>query len=119
MTYQALATTAVKEEIAAIDSAAARFLTQVLTRFSENYKRSKGFDEPPVHDPCAVAYVIDPTVMQTRKAVVHVECWGRYSSGMTVTDLRRPAPEDCHTSVAVKLDQARFWNLITDAVKAL
>ena len=39
--------------------------------------------------------------------------------GMTVTDLRRPAPEDCHTSVAVKLDQARFWNLITDAVKAL
>lgn len=119
LTYQALATTAVKKEIAAIDSEAARFLTQVLTRFSENYKRSKGFDEPPVHDPCAVAYVIDPTVMQTRKAVVHVECWGRYSNGMTVTDLRRPAPEDCHTSVAVKLDQARFWNLITDAVKAL
>lgn len=119
LTYQALATTAVKKEIAAIDSEAARFLTQVLTRFSENYKRSKGFDEPPVHDPCAVAYVIDPTVMQTRKAVVHVECWGRYSNGMTVTDLRRPAPEDCHTSVAVKLDQARFWKLITDAVKAL
>lgn len=119
LTYQALATAAVKKEIAGIDSQAARFLTQVLARFSENYKRSKGFDEPPVHDPCAVAYVIDPMVMQTRKAVVHVECWGRYSNGMTVTDLRRPAPEDCHTSVAVKLYQTRFWNLITDAVKNL
>ena len=44
LTYQALATAAVKEKIAEIDTPAARFLTQVLARFSENYKRSKGFD---------------------------------------------------------------------------
>ena len=100
LTYQALATTAVKGKVAAMQTPAAYFLNQVLTRFSENYKRSKGFDEPPVHDPCAVAY-------------------GLYTSGMTVADFRRIAPEDCHTKVALKLDQDRFWNLIFEALQHL
>lgn len=119
LTYQALATREVKEEIAAINTDAARFLTQVLARFSENYKRSKGFDEPPVHDPCAVAYVIDPTLIETRKAPIHVEYRGQYTNGMTVVDFRRAAPPDCHTAAAIKLDQKRFWNLIIEAVKNL
>ena len=117
LTYQALATKDVKEKIARIDTPCAQFLTQVLTRFSENYKRSKGFDEPPVHDPCAIAYVIDPSIIRVRKAPVHVEYRGQFTSGMTVTDLRKPAPSDCHTAVATHLDQERFWNLIIEAVK--
>lgn len=119
LTYQALATQDVKNTIASIDSDAGRFVTQVLARFSENYKKSKGFDAPPVHDACAVGYVIDPTVIKTRKAPVHVECIGRYTAGMTVTDLRRTAPEDCHTSVAVKLERQRFWNLVVESLKNL
>ena len=117
LTYQALATKDVKEKIARIDTPCAQFLTQVLTRFSENYKRSKGFDEPPVHDPCAIAYVIDTSIIQVRKAPVHVEYRGQFTSGMTVTDLRKPAPSDCHTAVATHLDRERFWNLIIEAVK--
>jgi purine nucleosidase len=35
---------------------------------------------------------------------------------MTVADFRAPAPEDCHTSVAVDLDHKRFWDLVTDAL---
>jgi purine nucleosidase len=116
LTYQALATQTVKDKIAAIHTPASYFVTQVLTRFSENYKKSKGFDEPPVHDACAVAYVIDPGVIETRKAPVHVEYRGEYTSGMTVTDLRRKAPQDCHTAVAMKLDRERFWNLVIEAV---
>ena len=119
LTYQALATQDVKNTIASIDTDAGRFVTQVLARFSENYKKSKGFDAPPVHDACAVGYVIDPTVIETRKAPVHVECFGRYTAGMTVTDLRRTAPEDCHTSVAVKLERQRFWNLVVESLKNL
>ena len=119
LTYQALATQDVKNTIASIDSDAGRFVTQVIARFSENYKKSKGFDAPPVHDACAVGYVIDPTVIETRKAPVHVECIGRYTAGMTVTDLRRTAPEDCHTSVAVKLERQRFWNLVVESLKNL
>lgn len=119
LTYQALASAAVKEKIAEIDTPAARFLTQVLARFSENYKRSKGFDEPPVHDPCAVARVIDETIVKASRAPIHVEYRGDYTAGMTVTDLRGKVPVDCHTSVALELDRERFWNLIIEAAKRL
>ena len=42
-----------------------------------------------------------------------------YTSGMTVADFRRKAPEDCHTKVALKLDQNRFWDLIFQALMHL
>ncbi|MGB9035207.1 MAG: nucleoside hydrolase, partial [Paeniglutamicibacter sp.] len=80
------------------------------------YKDAQGFDFPPVHDPCAVAYVIDPTIVTTRKVPVDIELAGTLTLGMTVADFRAPAPADCHTSVAVDLDHERFWNLVTDAL---
>lgn len=119
LTYQALATDEVKARIAEMKTPVGQFLTDVLTQFSMTYKKSKGFDEPPVHDPCAVAYVIDPDCIEVRQAPVHVEYRGMYTNGMTVTDLRKKAPEDCHTFVATKLDHKRFWQLIEDAVKNL
>ena len=38
---------------------------------------------------------------------------------MTVADFRGPAPEDCHTQVAVGLDHGRFWELVTEAIAAI
>jgi purine nucleosidase len=63
-----------------------------------------------------VAYVIDPTVMSTRKVPVDIELQGKLTLGMTVADFRAPAPDDCHTSVAVDLDHKKFWDLVADAI---
>ena len=79
----------------------------------------RGHSDAPVHDPCAVAYVIDPTVVEAQPVPIAVELTGTLTAGMTVADFRRPAPEDCHTWVALKLDQARFWDLVTEAVERL
>ncbi len=72
-----------------------------------------------MHDPCAVAYVIDPDVMTVRKAPVDIELTGGLTMGMTVTDFRWPIPEDCRTQVAVQLDHERFWNLVVDALERI
>ena len=69
-----------------------------------------------MHDPCAVAFVIDPAVLTTRRAPLDVELHGALTTGMTVADLRGPEPADCHTRVAVTLDHARFWDLVVDAL---
>ena len=63
-----------------------------------------------------VAYVIDPSIVSTRKVPVNIELQGTLTLGMTVADFRAPAPADCHTSVAVDLDHARFWDLVTEAL---
>ena len=72
-----------------------------------------------MHDPCAVAFVIDPQVLTTRCAPLDVELSGTLTTGMTVADLRAPAPPDCHTRVALTLHHARFWDLVVDALARL
>lgn len=119
LTHQALATPAVREKLDAVGTGPARFVGELLDFFGETYLREQGFAAPPVHDPCAVAYVVDPDVMTVRKTPVDIELTGRLTVGMTVADFRRPAPADCHTQVAVDLDHERFWNLITDALERI
>ena len=72
-----------------------------------------------MHDPCTVAYLIDPTVVTTKKVPLDVELTGTLTLGMTVADFRAPAPPDCNTQVAVKLDHERFWDLVVDAIAAV
>ncbi|MEV7197272.1 nucleoside hydrolase [Streptomyces sp. NPDC093510] len=119
LTHQALATPEVIERIGKVGTKPALFVNELLDFFGAMYLEAQGFDAPPVHDPCAVAYVIDPSVMTVRKAPVDVELTGTLTLGMTVTDFRAPAPDDCTTQVAVDLDHTRFWDLIVDALERI
>lgn len=116
LTHQALATPEVVEKIAAVGTKPAEFVMELMEFFTQTYKDAQGFDYPPVHDPCAVAYVIDPSIVSTRKVPVNIELQGTLTLGMTVADFRAPAPEHCNTSVAVDLDHEKFWDLVTDAL---
>ena len=118
LTHQALATPDVVERIAKIDTKPAEFVVELLKFFGKMYKQAQGFNYPPVHDPCAVAYVIDPTLIETVSVPVNIELTGTHTLGMTVADFRYP-PKPCNTQVATKLDKERFWNLIIDAIKRL
>ncbi|WEG72576.1 nucleoside hydrolase [Vagococcus intermedius] len=117
LTHQALATPEVRDKIKEIDTIPAKFVDELLEFFGIMYKKSQGFDSPPVHDPCTIAYLIDPTVMTTKSVPVDIELYGSLTKGMTVTDFRYPIPENCHTQVAVDLDHEKFWKMIFDALK--
>lgn len=119
LTHQALATPEIVAEIKAIGTAPAQFVVELLDFFGTMYKSAQGFDSPPVHDPCAVAYVIDPKVMTTRKVPIDIELTGTLTLGMTVADFRMPPASDCHTQVAVELDHRYFWDLIIDALNRI
>jgi purine nucleosidase len=119
LTHQALATPAVVERIAAVDTAPARLVLELLEFFGATYKQSQGFESPPVHDPCAVAYVIDPTIVRTVKVPIDIELTGTLTLGMTVADFRAPAPDDCTTWAATELDHERFWALVVDALERI
>lgn len=119
LTHQALATPEVEQRIADLATPLSDFLIGLMGFFRKTYQDQQGFDDPPVHDPCTLAYLIDPDIVHTRRAPIRVERGGELTTGMTVADLRMPAPDDCHTRYATKLDQARFWDLVIDAVRVL
>lgn len=116
LTHQALATDEVAERIAAVPGSLSQFTLGLFTFFRKAYQDAQGFDFPPVHDPCTLAYLIDPTIVETVKVPVDVELNGSLTTGMTVADFRAPAPEDCHTKVATRLDAPGFWGLVVDAI---
>src|SRR6266581_8322935 len=79
LTHQALATPAVLQRISGLGTPVSRVAVQLMEFFRETYRRNSGFDSPPVHDPCAVARVIDPTVMHCVDAIERIGAPARAS----------------------------------------
>ena len=119
LTYQARVSEEQVARIAAIPTASAKLLAEILTAFNVRYRRVRGFGDAPLHDPCAIACVLDPTVVRYVPVPISVELTGTRTRGMTVADFRRTAPEGCHTHAALELDLARFWDMMADAVSRL
>lgn len=119
VTHQALATPEVVAAITAVGTAPARFVLELLEFFGQTYRDTQGFDYPPVHDPCAVALVIDPSVMTVVRVPLDIELTGTLTLGMTVADFRAPAPADCTTYAGTGLDADKFWALIVDALERI
>jgi purine nucleosidase len=120
VTHQALATDDVADRIRALDTPLADFVLGLFSFFRQAYHDEQGFEFPPVHDPVAVARVIDASIVGSVRAPITVELHGEQTLGMTVTELR-PAhiPDDCRTYAATSLDADRFWDLVIDAIERL
>ena len=87
--------------------------------FASAYNRLWGMPHPPLHDPVAVARVIDRSIVGCVDANVTVELHGRYTRGATVVDLHRYLDRPVNAQVAVTLDADRFWDRMIAAVTAL
>ena len=116
VTHQALATPDVLGRIEAIGTPLARVCHELLTYFSDAYRTYFGFESPPVHDPVAVAAVIDPTIVAVRPLNVEIELTGTYTRGATVVDMDRVTGRKPNALVATGLDVARFWDLMIGAI---
>ena len=67
---------------------AGRFVAELSDFFQRFHERSYGFEGSPIHDAMAVAHVIDPTLVTTRRVNVAVETRSELCDGRTVVDLR-------------------------------
>ena len=110
VTHRALATEPVLERIAALDTPVARMSVALMRSFAETYLRVFGFDAPAVHDPCAVAAVIDPAIVPTRRMNVAIDTASALSLGRTVCDVYAKTGREPNADVGMGLDVERFWD---------
>lgn len=116
LTHQAQATAGNVERIAALDTAPSRFVVDLL-RAAEKRMILLGWgSELALHDVCAVAYAIDPTLMTAQEAHVVVELRGEHTYGMTVTDFRC-RNGTANTTVPQRLEVDRFWSMLVDSLE--
>lgn len=118
LTHQALATGDVIERIAQIGTPLARTCAEWLDYYGGTYRSVFGID-PPLHDPCALAIALDPTLATGSDVSVAVETEGRWTRGATVVDLHGRLGLPPNAWVARDLDVPRFWNRMVAAILAL
>ena len=119
VTHQALVTDDVLARFERIGTPLARICVEWMTFFASTYRQLWGFEAPPLHDPVAVARVIDPAIVRCVEANVVVETKGEWTSGATAVDLFHYTGRAPNAQVAVELDREAFWTRIVDAVTAL
>src|SRR5215218_5675532 len=119
LTHQAIATPEMVARLEALDTELGRVVAGWMTFFGSTYERLWGLPGPPVHDACAVAQAIDPTLVRCVDAFVAIETEGRWTRGATVVDLHDRLGREPNARVAMELDAARFWDLLLAAVERL
>ncbi len=112
VTHQAQATPEVRARIRALGSPVARLVDDLLGFFGETYLQVYGFPAPPVHDPCAVAQAIDPTLIRCRPMHVDIELRGEWTTGRTVCDRYGRTGKPANAAVGLELDVPRFWDML-------
>ena len=117
VTHTAIFNSQVQARVEAMGSNLARMVVELMTFFSATYKSEFGFmDGPPVHDACAVAYVIDPSLFEAPLWHVDVVTGEHLCAGQTVCDqwnsFKKPA--NCH--VCTRMNVSGFWNMLLEAL---
>ena len=116
VTHQALAT---EERIARLRNAhrpVANFAADLLVYFADSYKNVFGFPSPPVHDPCAVAAVIDSSIIPSSSMYVEIETTSQLSAGRTVCDVYNKLEQPTNARVGYGLDVDRFWEMLIEVL---
>jgi len=118
VTHRALFTRAHAERLREAGRAG-RFVAELSDFFQRFHERSYGFEGSPIHDAMAVAHVIDPTLVTTRRANVAVEAHSELCDGRTVVDLRGVTGRPENADVGVDVDAERFLELLVSRIASL
>lgn len=116
VTHQALCVPKIQERLERT-GAAGRFVGALIDFYRARNAERGAWPDPPVHDPVAVAAVIDPGMVRTEPATVEVETASHLTAGMTVVDFAARSGQGHR--VATGLDVDAFWALVLDALGRL
>ena len=111
VTHQASAGFAERESLRSLGQSGA-VVAELLEYFAGTYERVFGFDAPPLHDPVAVAAVLEPGLLKALPMRVDVECEGELTRGETVCDFYGVTGKPPNAEVGVELDREGFFDLL-------
>jgi purine nucleosidase/pyrimidine-specific ribonucleoside hydrolase len=86
---------------------------------SGTYNRLWSLPHAPLHDPLAIAIVIDPFLVHSQDANVEIELRGEFTRGATVIDLLGITGRPTNARVAINLNTERLWKLMISALHNL
>jgi purine nucleosidase len=91
-----------------------------MTDFFERYDREKyGSLGAPLHDPCVIAYLLNPSMFSGRHINVEIETSSELTLGMTVADWWRVTDRPANAHFLGDIDADAFFKLLTERLASL
>lgn len=103
-------------ELAKIDTPLGKLVNDWLLFYEKLHRNSMGVGGA-MHDPLALALVIDPTLVRTRPAHIGVDLGGTYTFGATVADFWNERGLKDNALIANEVDADRFFKLMFELLR--
>ncbi|KAF0984787.1 hypothetical protein FDP41_000686 [Naegleria fowleri] len=116
VTHTVLATPQILERCDKMNSKFGAICKELLLFFKDTYKRVFFMEDPPLHDPCTIAYLLNPSLFTLEFMRVDVECSSRFCNGRTVCDVYHMSNQPKNVHVATKVNVAGFWELLFECL---
>jgi inosine-uridine nucleoside N-ribohydrolase len=112
VTHHARVTEDILGRIAALETTVSRLVVDLMRFFGGADRPGSGFTPPALHDACAIAYVIDPTLVDVQPMFVGIETRSEFCDGRTVCDLNGVLRRPSNALVGLSLNRSRFWDTL-------
>ncbi|MQQ07357.1 nucleoside hydrolase [Epibacterium sp. SM1979] len=119
VTHKVLATRSHIETFRAMGSTVGTFTAEMLDFFERFDVAKYGSEGGPLHDPCVIAYLLQPNLFQGRHINVEIETESKLTLGMTVADWWRVTERAPNAMFMGDVDAEGFFALLTERIARL
>lgn len=111
LTWQSAVPRSIAQRLASTADPIAQTFSAWLDFYSQG-ETTPGADGPSLHDPCAMAAVIDPSLISTVPAFVAVETQSPWTLGESVVDTTGYFGREPNVQLGTTLNREGFWRLL-------
>ena len=119
VTHKALTTRARIAAFRALDTRVGTATAELLEFFERFDEEKYGTDGGPLHDPCVIAYLLEPGLFKGRDCHVAVETSSELTMGMTVVDWWGVTGRSRNATVMRDIDDEGFFKLLVERLGRL
>ena len=119
VTHKALTTAKRVEAFRSLGNTVGAATAQMLEFFERFDENKYGTDGGPLHDPCVIAYLLEPEIFAGRDCNVTVETQSELTMGMTVIDWWGVTKRPKNARVMRDIDHDRFFALLAERLGRL
>ena len=119
VTHQVLTTKTRMDKVRNIGNRTGKEVANLTTFFERFDKEKYGLDGAPLHDPCVIAYLLEPEIFEGRFVNVEIETESELTRGMTVADWWDVTDRNPNALFIGRVDSDRFFELLTERLRLL
>jgi purine nucleosidase len=118
-THKALTTNARVEKFRTMKNKSGPAIAEMMDFFERFDELKYGTDGGPLHDPCVIAWLLDPELFTSRFVNVAIEVESELTRGMTVIDWWRVTERTPNTTVCGDINADGFFEMLTQRIAKL